>query len=149
MIAEGKPTVAFFWSKLGWCPVCTRKAFLWAAYLWAATLIAWASFADGVIFGIAIVVAATATTLWLAHLIAYAARAVAIRHHTGQAEASTRISGRRVLLIFFAAAAASAIPGLASAEQCGGKSGCSSKSCQNKNDRCIQGTRGCQCVKKE
>lgn len=137
---------AFLWSKLGWCPVCMRKAFLAAAALWATAFALLSYLQSSMVAGVATALAALATMLWVAHLLVYAAKTVSNESVAAKFDSSRRQSFPRFFTIFVVAAAASAIPQLALADQCGGTSGCSSKTCQGKKDKCTAGTNGCKCV---
>lgn len=107
-----KRSTAFLWGNLGHCPNCVRKAFLAAASAWClALLIAMAKWPN--ILPVAMIGAVALTTLWVAHIFAFA-RKVTVATESRKPNLAT--PSRRALWPLFVRAAAfaafaSALPG--------------------------------------
>lgn len=69
-----KTLAPFIWSKLGYCPICTRKAFLAAAVAWLASIGIAATSSAPRICTLIFSGAFFLTVLWIAHITAFTVR---------------------------------------------------------------------------
>src|SRR5688572_4167509 len=79
------------WAGLGTCGLCMRRAFQFAAVAWLVPFTLWIAGAQGRWVVLAVVLAVSATALWLCHLTAFSVRTV-----WGSSNASAEVGGSHV-----------------------------------------------------
>ena len=140
----GHRVAAFVWANLGHCPRCIGSAFRFAAAAWLAAFVTLTVLEQPIVANLLLIVAGLITTLWVAHLVAYATK-VTVGVPRSTREAARAVAGRsenrsrRELFPAFArtlafVALATSIPMFAKAQ-----SGGTYKPCGMGGLRCVEG----------
>jgi hypothetical protein len=112
---------AILWANIGHCPTCTRKAFVSAVLTWTGTAVLAALDQWPNALLIALLGAVGLTLLWFVHVVVFAIKTASARRKPGNV-GPTDMARRASLSIFAkaiaAAAAVSAVPSLANAQNC-------------------------------